>query len=470
MIDSRFKNIFLLIASLLFYAWGEPKFVFVMIFSIFINYLFGLLVVQREAKTYQRMVLFLMVLFNLSLFFVFKYLNFTIENINRFSPNLLPQTNIALPIGISFFTFQAMSYVFDVQRGRGSVQKNPFNVALYIALFPQLIAGPIVRYETVAKEIKERKVTVEDFAYGIKRFIIGLFKKSVFANSLAIIADKAFTNCETMELSVLLAWLGIISYALQVYFDFSGYSDMAIGLGRMFGFHFDENFNYPYISKTVAEFWQRWHISLGSWFRDYMFFPISTSKWSTSIGKKAKMLWGRRAGKVIPGVISMAIVWFCTGIWHGASWTYIIWGCYYGFLLILSFIFQPEIAKLSKKLGFITEKRYFAIVQGVRTLLLVLIADVFFRAPNMHMATQYLQSMFSLCGNKLVNEFSVFLFQDNLILLVLASLAATPIFKYINLKLETFRLFSYMIYVFLFILSISYIINTKYNPFIYFNF
>ena len=357
----RFRNGFVTLASLLFYAWGEPKFVLIMCLSIFMNYLFGLLVVRREDDAYRRGILTMMVISNLSLFFVFKYLNFTIENLNVLLGGILPQTHIRLPIGISFFTFQAMSYVFDVSLGRGEVQKNPLNVALYISLFPQLIAGPIVRYETVAEEIQNRQESLEDFVRGIRRFTVGLAKKVLLSNSIGLLADQAFGFGEASQLSVAMAWLGVLAYAFQIYFYFGGYSDMAIGLGLMFGFHFDENFCYPYISRTVAEFWQRWHISLGSWFRDYLFYPVSRKMGPLS--KRVKQRWGKQAGRLAPSVVGLAVVWLCTGIWHGASWGYILWGVYYGVLLISALIFQPVFKKLVKTIAERPEDERFAILQ-----------------------------------------------------------------------------------------------------------
>ena len=269
----RLQNIFLLLASLIFYAWGEPSFVFVMLGSIIVNYSFGLLVEYfRQDKKKSKIILSVSVVFNLILLFIFKYLTFTIENINSiFGLSLDIGFNITLPLGISFFTFQAMSYVIDVYRGN-EVQKNPLNVGLYIAFFPQLIAGPIVRYETVAYQINHRKENFTMFSDGVTRFIAGLGKKVLIANTMAIVADNTF-NSDISELSVAFAWLGAIAYTFQIFFDFSGYSDMAIGLGKMFGFEFSENFDYPYISTSITEFWRRWHISLGTWFRDYVYFP-----------------------------------------------------------------------------------------------------------------------------------------------------------------------------------------------------
>ncbi|MDD3926872.1 MAG: MBOAT family protein, partial [bacterium] len=307
------QNILLLIVSLLFYAWGEPWFVFVMIGSIISNWFFGLLIDKhRDSPAKVKFLLVAMLAFNLSVMFIFKYLVFALVNINGLLKTHITVPDITLPIGISFFTFQAMSYVLDVYRKKGDVQINPLNVGLYISFFPQLIAGPIVRYQTIAEMINGRKENFDDFSQGVCRFIVGLAKKILLANTLALVADKAF-SLPAGELSVTFAWLGAIAYAFQIFFDFSGYSDMAIGLGKMFGFHFDENFNYPYISKSVSEFWRRWHISLGTWFRDYVYFPLGGSR-VTSRGRL---------------VLNLFIVWLLTGIWHGANWTLIIWGLYY---------------------------------------------------------------------------------------------------------------------------------------------
>ena len=317
-LDRKFKNYWLLITSLLFYSWGEPKFIFVMLGSIFMNYLFALLVDKfRENKKAARFILTLTCIWNIGIFFVYKYLNFTIDNINHLFGQNIPLTNIVLPIGISFFTFQAMSYVIDVYRKNGKVQKNPFNVALYITFFPQLIAGPIVRYETVADEINFRKETLDDFYSGIKRFVVGLCKKLIISNSVAVIADFVFDTEDLTQISVLAAWAGAVCYTLQIYFDFSGYSDMAIGLGKMFGFHFNENFDYPYASASVSEFWRRWHISLGTWFRDYVYFPLGGSR----VKSKARL------------VFNLFVVWMLTGIWHGASWNFVLWGVYFFVIL-----------------------------------------------------------------------------------------------------------------------------------------
>ena len=465
------RNVFLTMASLLFYAWGEPKFVFVMILSILMNYVFGLLVVKREDPGYQKRILTMMVAANLSLFFVFKYLNFTIENLNYIFRGAIPQTHIVLPIGISFFTFQAMSYVFDVALGRGEVQKNPLHVMLYVSLFPQLIAGPIVRYETVANEIQTRRETLSDFVKGIRRFTVGLAKKMILSNSVALLADQAFGYVEASQLSCAMAWLGILAYAFQIYFDFSGYSDMAIGLGLMFGFHFNENFIYPYISRTVSEFWNRWHISLSSWFRDYLFYPVSRK--AVPLGKKVKQRWGKAAGRLTPTVIALAVVWFSTGVWHGASWGYILWGVYYGTLLIASLILQPVFKKWVKNLKINTGSTWFVTFQILRTMFLVLLGYVLFRSETLGQALGYYGAMFGLTDSVAVDAAAVTAFKNHISALILCAVGSTPVVGWLQRKLGPVgnsEMVKNIVCLVLLILSAAYIVSSSYNPFIYFAF
>jgi D-alanyl-lipoteichoic acid acyltransferase DltB (MBOAT superfamily) len=444
--------------SVLFYAYGEPKFVFVMLFSILMNWLFGLMVHYFKKKNVQeaaRVVIAVMVVFNIALFFVFKYLNFAIRNINNLFGDVISQTNIVLPIGISFFTFQAMSYVFDVYRGRGDVQKNPLNTALYITFFPQLIAGPIVRYETVSKEINSRVFNSDDFLRGVQRFIIGLAKKAILANSVAVVADWAFKTEGLATLPILGAWLGVIAYTLQIYFDFSGYSDMAIGMGLMFGFHFNENFNYPYISKSITEFWRRWHISLGSWFRDYVYFPMGGSRVKT----QSRLIF------------NLFVVWTLTGVWHGANWQFAFWG----FLYFVLIAFE-KLTDLPKKLE---ESGNFIMIQLYRifTLLAVMIGWVFFRADGLKNGVKYLLALFGLKNNAPSNETAYFLLKENAVIFLIGIIASTPIVKILFQKTES--LFRDNIVVFycknalllaLFIVAASFTISSSYNPFIYFNF
>lgn len=470
LLPKSFRNVFLTLASLLFYAWGEPRFVLVMLVSILANYVFGLLVVYKQGR-YRKWVLTLMVIANLSLLFVFKYLNFTIENLNHLFHGAIPQTHITLPIGISFFTFQAMSYVFDVDLGRGEVQKNPLNVALYVALFPQLIAGPIVRYDTVASEIRTRKENLSDFVKGFRRFSVGLAKKMILSNSVALLADQAFGYGDPSQLSAAMAWLGALAYAFQIYFDFGGYSDMAIGLGLMFGFHFDENFNYPYISRTVSEFWNRWHISLSTWFRDYLFYPVSRK--AVPLGKKVKKRWGKVAGRLTPTVIALAAVWLCTGIWHGASWNYILWGVYYGVLLISALIFQPTSKKLVQKLHINTAAPWFAAFQVLRTMVLVLMGYVLFRSGSMAQIRGYFGAMFGLTGNGAVDAAACQALRNHASALVLCAIGSTPVVGWVQKKLGpvgTSEAVKNGICLVLLLLSGAYIVSSSYNPFIYFAF
>lgn len=451
LLNPKFRNIFLLIVSLAFYAWGEPKFVFVLIASIFMNYIYALLVDHfRKRKLIARTILTLMVTSNVAIFFIYKYLDFAITNINWFFRSNIELRNIALPIGISFFTFQAMSYVIDVYRKDGEVQKNPLNVALYICFFPQLIAGPIVRYETVAKEINHRKETFRDFSSGMSRFIVGLAKKAIIANSMAMVADYAFNMTDYHELSIALAWLGSICYTLQIYFDFSGYSDMAIGLGCMFGFHFSENFNYPYTASSITDFWRRWHISLSSWFRDYVYIPLG----------------GSRTTK-IKTFRNIFVVWLLTGIWHGASWNFICWGMFYFVLLVVEK--QTKIIqRLHTKLG--------KALYRVFTLVAVNFGWVLFRAADIKQAGVYIASMFGGYANELWNAQTIIIYKDILVTLIIAIIASTPIIKWIYGKIRNKKINSVyevirgVCIVALFVLSIGYSLNSSYNPFIYFNF
>lgn len=470
LLDRRFKNGFLLLMSLLFYAWGEPKFVFVMIGSILVNYFFALLI-DRNLKQAEKLseytsgqrykgrakaYLVLMVAANLSLFFIYKYLDFAIRNINALGGLLgaqpIPLRNITLPIGISFFTFQAMSYVFDVYNRKGAVQKNPLNAALYVAFFPQLIAGPIVRYETVAKEIRFRKENLPDFSAGVKRFVIGLAKKVIISNSVAIIADRAFGYTDFSELSVAFAWLGSISYTLQIYYDFSGYSDMAIGLGLMFGFHFDENFNYPYVSKSVSEFWRRWHISLGSWFRDYVYIPLG----------------GSRVGSKRRHIFNLLVVWLLTGLWHGAAWHFVAWGLFYFALLVME-----KLCNIPGRFKSGVGQRLYQVF----TLLMVNFGWVLFRANGLTAAAGYLGCMFGLAGNQFCNTEAIFLIKQSLILVCISMLFCTPILQKIDLALANrckknvlMETGSIALYLVLFLVAVSFTVTSTYNPFIYFNF
>ena len=446
------QNVFLLFVSLFFYGWGEPKFVLVMLLSIVANYIFALLVNRFKNKGKKglcRLIIALTVIANLSILFIYKYLNFTAGIIENLTGADFGIPQIALPIGISFFTFQAMSYVLDVYRDKGAVQKNILNVGLYISFFPQLIAGPIVRYETVAEEILHRKETLDDFFNGFARFIYGFAKKVLLSNNFAIVADMAFDSArDGNELSVAFSWLGAIAYTLQIFFDFGGYSDMAIGLGRMFGFHFLENFDYPYISRSITEFWRRWHMSLGTWFRDYVYFPLGGSRVN-----KPRL------------ILNLFAVWFLTGLWHGANWTFIVWGLMYFVLLViekLTGFYQKDKTIISK------------ILLSIYTLFFVIMGWVVFRAESMTDAINYIQTMFGFGASSFVDPLFLQCLQQLSVWLVIGILLSTPIVPYLKKKLPQNNMVLDILYivfmVVIFVIATSSIVSSSYNPFIYFNF
>lgn len=444
----KLQNIFLLLISLFFYAWGEPKFVLVMLLSIAANYIFALLVdksKKSEKLSCAKLVLGLSVLFNLLILFIFKYLNFSVDILNSIFNAEIELKKIALPIGISFFTFQAMSYVIDVYRDKGEVQKNILNVGLYISFFPQLIAGPIVRYETIAQQIQNRKETMDDFLDGFARFIIGFAKKILLSNTFAVVADFSFDSAGN-DISVMMSWLGAACYTLQIFYDFSGYSDMAIGLGKMFGFKFLENFNYPYVSTSITEFWRRWHISLGTWFRDYVYIPLGGSRVS-----KPRL------------VFNLFAVWLLTGIWHGANWTFIIWGLMYFVLLTIEKLtgFYKSSSKAAKPLLWIY------------SMLFVVIGWVFFRSSSVSDALSYIKIMFCANGSAFCDEIFISKLRDVAVYLIIGVLFSFPIIPKLREKVKPnmFLNFVYVvILILLLVLSVSSIVSNSYNPFIYFNF
>jgi alginate O-acetyltransferase complex protein AlgI len=457
------RNIFLLVMSLIFYAWGEPVYVFLMIGSILMNYLAGLMLHLSRQKILkfisENQILFLSIVSNLGLLFYFKYINFFINNLNLVLQNFaippIVYAQVSLPIGISFFTFQAMSYVIDVYRRETDVQLNPIDCGLYVSLFPQLIAGPIVRYHDVAQQIMARTVTRLQFSSGIQRFVFGLAKKTMLANPLGEVADKIFA-VPIDQVTTGMAWLGIACYTLQVYFDFSGYSDMAIGLGRLFGFEFLENFNYPYIAKSMRDFWRRWHISLSTWFRDYLYIPM-----------------GGNRGSSFRTYLNLWIVFLLCGLWHGASWNFVIWGALHGGALVI------------ERLGWhkYLDRLWFPL-RHLYTLLIVMIGWVFFRSESLSHAIHYLASMFGIIHVDNV-KYSVLFYCDQKALstLILGSILATPIARWVFMQVQKIIFYSkftylqpilyasyYFLLVSLFMISAASLAAGTYNPFIYYRF
>lgn len=458
---TRLRNTVLLAVSLLFYAWGEGVYVLLMMGSILLNWLFGILIAGAGTERKKKVLLAAIVVFNLLPLFYFKYSFFVLENLVRLfsflhiSHSLAPAP-LHLPIGISFFTFQALSFVIDVYRGIVVPQRNPLTVGLYIALFPQLIAGPIVRYHDIARELTKRSVRLEDFAVGVERFVYGLGKKVLLANPMGAMADRVFA-LGLDQLSPAAAWLGIICYTLQIYFDFSGYSDMAIGLGRMFGFHFLENFNYPYISRSIREFWRRWHISLSNWFRDYLYVPLG----------------GNRKGAARTGC-NLLIVFLLCGFWHGASWNFIIWGLWHGTFLVLERGRVGSLLERSPAWG-----------RHLYVLLVVINAWVFFRAETLSQAIGYLGAMYGLNGAAGMHPYvAITLDAEFYLTLTMALVLSCPVFpalsRYLQRLDEEFHGRHALAIVVpagkLFVLSFLLLFSTMnlatgaYNPFIYFRF
>ncbi|EQK44506.1 MBOAT, membrane-bound O-acyltransferase family protein [[Clostridium] bifermentans ATCC 19299] len=443
----KMKNIVLLLISLIFYAWGEPVYVFLMMFTTVVDYLIGLLINKyRRNKIKSKRIFIFAVLVNLGILGFFKYYGFVIENINSVFSLNIGYNQLPLPIGISFYTFQTLSYVIDVYLDKVKVQKSLISFGLYVTMFPQLVAGPIVRYTDIDYQLKHRTHSMNKFGEGVDRFIQGLSKKVLLANNIGMIFTS-IQQYDASEISVLTAWLAIAAYTLQLYFDFSGYSDMAIGLGKMLGFDFIENFNYPYISKSVTEFWRRWHISLGSWFREYVYIPLGGNRCSTIFQLR-----------------NLCIVWFLTGLWHGADWNFILWGLYYGLILIIEKFLLKDILE-----------RMPSFIQHIYTMVLVMIGWTFFGIESIRKSLEYIKVMFFLNGNKIIDSTFIYYLHTNLILLIILILCSTPIvnkvFKKIiqNGRMEGVTLAVTVQFVLLF-LSIAYLVNETYNPFLYFRF
>ncbi|MCL1856135.1 MAG: MBOAT family protein [Kiritimatiellaeota bacterium] len=436
------QNVVLLAFSLVFYAWGEPTFVFIMMGSIVANWAFGLLIdANRERRRVAQWGVALMLATNLGLFFVFKYLMFATRTANMLFGAHLTVPKIALPIGISFFTFQAITYCVDVYRGDAKVQKNPLYVALYISFFPQLIAGPIVRYQTVAEQIMGRRESLDKFCTGLCRFVVGLGKKAIIANQLGVISAAAFSA--QGDIGGVNAWVGVACYTLQIYYDFSSYSDMAIGLARMFGFELLENFNYPFMSQSVAEFWQRWHISLGSFFKDYVYFPLGGSRVATR-------------GRLF---FNLAVVWFLTGLWHGASFNFILWGLYF-----LAFVIAERQWQWGKSAGTLVGR----VARRLYAFLVFMFGFVIFNTATLAACGRYACNMFSRFDIPVMPEIRI-----NWVFIVAGAIFSVPLLKERVARYEhtvAYKFLYVATLVAVFVWSISFIVMDSFSPFIYFNF
>lgn len=436
------KNLVLLLASIFFYAWGEPIYIILMLFSAVFNYFMGLELERLSGdKRLRKINLIFTLVINLLILGFFKYYGFLLDTINGIFPVSISYRKLALPIGISFYTFQTMSYIMDVYWKKISVQKNFIKFALYITMFPQLIAGPIVRYIDIEQELSERSVTLYSFGRGAENFIKGLAKKVLIANAVGAI----YTNIQSLgsEATVVSAWLGILAYTLQIYFDFSGYSDMAIGLGKMLGFHFMKNFDYPYISKSITEFWRRWHISLSTWFKEYVYIPLGGNRVS--------------AGRHVRNIM---VVWMLTGLWHGASWNFVFWGLYYGLLLIL------EKYILAKKL-----EKLHPVIRSIYTMVLVMIGWVFFSAPDMSSALKYLGMMFGIGTAGFINGAALYYLKTGFILLAAGIICARPwAYQWFKRVTRQTPVRAVVINMILLLLCIATLVYDSYNPFLYFRF
>lgn len=448
-VPDRLRNFVLFFFSLIFYSWGEPVYILIMLFSTIFDYVNGLLIGRFQSRRRHgaaKAVLLSSVIVNLGILVFFKYNNFLIENINAVAGSALPLLEIALPIGISFYTFQTMSYTFDVYRKEVSAQKNIIRFATYVTMFPQLVAGPIVQYKDIEPQLALRKITINGFTYGIKRFVAGLSKKVLLANQAGVLWEQ-ISGSSLESLTASEAWLGAVAFSFQIYFDFSGYSDMAVGLGEMFGFHFKENFNYPYCAKSITEFWRRWHISLGVWFREYVYIPLG----------------GNRKG-IARWLFNILVVWCLTGFWHGASWNFVIWGLYFGVLLIIEKVFLLK--RLSKC-------KY---ISHIYTIILVIISWMIFAFDNISNAGLYLKAMFGLNGKGIFSSVSGYFLSSNAVVLLACTVFSANIFKEgrLSKKEGAFDriagIVKLTLYAAMFIISVGFLVGDTYNPFLYFRF
>ena len=442
----KYKNIILLLASLFFYFYGEPKYTVLMLISAFSAYIHGILIEKFREKGYSKLFLVSGLVVSLGILIVFKYMDFIIKNINYISNSNIKLLRLVLPIGISFYTFQGLSYIVDVYKKDAKVCRSFVDFATYVCLFPQLIAGPIVRYTTIEDELKNRTHSFDKFAYGVNRFVVGLAKKVILANNLGMLVD---IMTKSNEKSVLSYWMVAIFFSLQIYYDFSGYSDMAIGLGRMFGFDFLENFNYPFISKSIKEFWRRWHISLSSFFRDYVYIPLGGNR--VSRGR-----W----------IFNLLIVWSLTGLWHGDSWNFILWGLYFALLLIIENLFlQNILSKLP------------ALIQHIYAKFFIIISFVIFNNENIKDLWSSLYNMFNFRGVDLYNDFSTYYLKSYTVLLIVSMIGATPILKNIIQKVnknvtgqKVISTINPILNIVLLVVVTAYLIDGSFNPFLYFRF
>lgn len=449
LVPFKAKNLVLLLASLIFYAWGEPVYVILMILSIAINYVSGLELESfmlagemRKAKV----ACIVTAVINFAILGFYKYYGFVIENLNAILPFDIPYKELALPIGISFYTFQTMSYVIDVYRGKVKAQHNPVTFGAYVSMFPQLIAGPIVRYSDVEKQLQKRSMSREKFGEGVMWFLQGLGKKVLLANNMGAFYES-IVALDVSQTSVLTAWIGCFAYTMQIYFDFGGYSDMAIGLGKMLGFDFIKNFDYPYISKSITEFWRRWHISLSSWFKEYVYIPL-----------------GGNRGGTAKAIRNLMIVWALTGLWHGAAWNFIFWGIYYGIILCIEkYILKGGLERLP---GFL---------QHIYTMFLVMLGWVLFFAPSLSRALSYWGTMFGVGGCGFADITGVYYLRSSLLLGIIAAVLSTPvIYRRFSKMLRSEKRYKQVIcvavYAGIFLISTAYLVNATYNPFLYFRF
>ena len=439
-VPKKFKNIILLIASMLFYFVGEPKYILLMIISILNTYIFGILISKYEKHS--KLLLAISLCISAGFLIYFKYIDFVIENINLFLKNNLDLLYVALPVGISFYTFQMMSYLVDVYRKEVPSQKNILDLSLYVVLFPQLIAGPIVRYTTVVKELAERTHSFEKFSQGVTRFVIGLGKKVLIAN---VIGELGTIFLSTSDPSIIYHWMYGIAIMMQIYFDFAGYSDMAIGLGKMFGFEYEENFNYPYIATSITDFWRRWHMSLSSWFRDYIYIPLGGNRVS-------KIKWIR----------NIFVVWMLTGIWHGASWNFVVWGLYFAILLLIEkILLKKYLEKLPK------------VFSNLYTCILVMISFIIFNGNSTEEIMNHLAGLVGLNGIPFISQETIYYLKSYLMIFIIAIIGSTPLMKMlVNSKYlkKVQNVLEPVFVVVILLVSTAFIVDGSFNPFLYFRF